>query len=131
MPPTKTLAKQPAVLGFIAAIVLLTVSLMLTPAASAGTYPMYQCAAGVPSVSPGWSVFGNDTLADTVLSDTCSAGGSIGVYVFTEEHGGIVTENGHSGSQVGLQIDVPGSVPAVTKASCRSNSRSFNICQRG
>ena len=75
---------------------------------------MYQCAAGVPSVSPGWSVFGYNTQADTVLSDTCSAGGSIGVYVFTEEHGGIVTENGHSGSQVGLQIDVPGSVPAVT-----------------
>jgi hypothetical protein len=96
------------------AIVLLTASFMLAPAASAGTYPMYQCAAGVPAVSPGWSVFGNNTQADTVLSDTCSAGGSIGVYVFTEEHGGIVTENGHSGSQVGLQIDVPGSVPAVT-----------------
>ncbi len=96
------------------AIVLLTASFMLAPAASAGTYPMYQCAAGVPAVSPGWSVFGNNTQADTVLSDTCSAGGSIGVYVFTEEHGGVVTENGHSGSQVGLQIDIPGSVPAVT-----------------
>jgi hypothetical protein len=68
----------------------------------------------MPAVSPGWTVFGNDTLADTVLSNSCSAGGSIGVYVFTEERGGIVTENGHSGSQVGLQVDVPGSLPGVT-----------------
>ncbi len=114
MTPTKPFAKQLAVLGLAVAIIVLTASLMLAPTASAGTYPMYQCAAGVPSVSPGWNVFGYNTQADTVLSDTCSAGGSIGVYVFTEEHGGIVTENGHSGSQVGLQIDVPGSVPAVT-----------------
>jgi hypothetical protein len=95
------------------AIALLAAGLLFTTAASAGTYPMYQCAAGVPAVSAGWSVFGFNTQADTVLSDTCSAGGSIGVYVFTEEHGGIVTENGHSGSEVGLRLDVPGSVPGV------------------
>jgi hypothetical protein len=87
---------------------------VLTASASAGTYPMYQCSAAVPAVSPGWSVFGNDTQAVTVLSNTCSAGGSIGDYVFTNEQGGVVTENGHSGSQVGLQIDVPGNLPGVT-----------------
>ncbi|HEX5308926.1 MAG TPA: hypothetical protein VFW38_07590 [Solirubrobacteraceae bacterium] len=93
---------------------LLTVSLMFTTTARAGTYPMYQCSAAMPSVSPGWTVFGNNTLADTVLSNSCSSGGSIGVYVFTNEQGGVVTENGHSGSQIGLQIAVPGSVPGVT-----------------
>ena len=82
--------------------------------ASAGTYPMYQCAPGVPAVSPGWSVFGNNTNANTVLSNSCSAGGSIGDYVFTDEQAGAVTENGESGSQVGLRIDVPGSAPGVT-----------------
>ncbi len=100
--------------ALIAVSVLFVACLLFTAGADAGTYPMYQCAAGMPAVSAGWSVFGNDTLADTVLSDSCSAGGSIGVYVFTEEHGGVVTENGHSGSQVGLQIAVPGSVPGVT-----------------
>jgi hypothetical protein len=94
--------------------VLLEMSVVLTASASAGTYPMYQCSAAVPAVSPGWSVFGNDTQAVTVLSNTCSAGGSIGDYVFTNEQGGVVTENGHSGSQVGLQIDVPGNLPGVT-----------------
>ncbi len=75
---------------------------------------MYQCAPGVPAVSPGWSVFGNTTNANTVLSNTCSAGGSIGDYVFTDGQAGAVTENGESGSQVGLRIDVPGSAPGVT-----------------
>ncbi len=82
--------------------------------AQAGTYPMYQCAPGVPAVSPGWSVFGNTTNANTVLSNTCSAGGSIGDYVFTDGQAGAVTENGESGSQVGLRIDVPGGAPGVT-----------------
>ena len=82
--------------------------------AQAGTYPMYQCAPGVPAVSPGWSVFGNTTNANTVLSNGCSAGGSIGDYVFTDGQAGAVTENGESGSQVGLRIDVPGSAPGVT-----------------
>jgi hypothetical protein len=49
-----------------------------------------------------------------VLSNTCSAGGSIGDYVFTDGQAGAVTENGESGSQVGLRIDVPGSAPGVT-----------------
>jgi hypothetical protein len=82
--------------------------------AQAGTYPMYQCAPGVPAVSPGWSVFGNTTNANTVLSNGCSAGGSIGDYVFTDGQAGAVTENGESGSQVGLRIDVPGGAPGVT-----------------
>ena len=82
--------------------------------AQAGTYPMYQCAPGVPAVSPGWSVFGNTTNANTVLSNSCSAGGSIGDYVFTDGQAGAVTENGESGSQVGLRIDVPGGAPGVT-----------------
>jgi hypothetical protein len=82
--------------------------------AQAGTYPMYQCAPGVPAVSPGWSVFGNTTNANTVLSNGCSAGGSIGDYVFTDGQAGAVTENGDSGSQVGLRIDVPGGAPGVT-----------------
>jgi hypothetical protein len=94
--------------------VLFASGLALAPSASAGTYPMYQCAPGVPAVSPGWSVFGNTTNANTVLSNTCSAGGSIGDYVFTDGQAGAVTENGESGSQVGLRIDVPGSAPGVT-----------------
>jgi hypothetical protein len=97
-----------------AAALLFASGLALAPSASAGTYPMYQCAPGVPAVSPGWSVFGNTTNANTVLSNTCSAGGSIGDYVFTNGQAGAVTENGESGSQVGLQIDVPNSVPGVT-----------------
>jgi hypothetical protein len=82
--------------------------------AQAGTYPMYQCAPGVPAVSPGWNVFGSTTNANTVLSNGCSAGGSIGDYVFTDGQAGAVTENGESGSQVGLRIDVPGGTPGVT-----------------
>jgi hypothetical protein len=91
-----------------------TIALAAASAASAGTYPMYQCAPGTPAVSPGWSVFGVNTNASTVLWNTCSTGGAIGDYVSSNEQAGAVTENGHSGSQVGLQIDVPGSAPDVT-----------------
>ena len=82
--------------------------------ALAGTYPMYQCSPGTEAVSPGWSVFGVDTYASTVLSNTCSASGSIGDYVASNEQAGAVTENGHSGSQVGLKVAVPASSPDVT-----------------
>jgi hypothetical protein len=113
--PTSTIARWLAGRAPIAAATVLFASgLALAPSASAGTYPMYQCAPGVPAVSPGWSVFGNTTNANTVLSNTCSAGGSIGDYVFTDGQAGAVTENGESGSQVGLRIDVPGSAPGVT-----------------
>src|ERR1700677_120209 len=113
--PTSTIARWLAGRAPIAAATVLFASvLVLAPSASAGTYPMYQCAPGVPAVSPGWSVFGNTTNANTVLSNTCSAGGSIGDYVFTDGQAGAVTENGESGSQVGLRIDVPGGAPGVT-----------------
>src|ERR1700731_3903827 len=59
--------------------------------ASAGTYPMYQCAPGTPAVSPGWSVYGINTEASTVLSNTCSSGGAIGDSVASNEQGGAVT----------------------------------------
>jgi hypothetical protein len=88
--------------------------LMLAPSASAGTYPMHQCAPGVPAVSPGWSVFGDTTNANTVLSNGCSAGGSLGDYVYTEGQVGAVTQNDGNGSDVGLRIDVPNSAPGVT-----------------
>ena len=114
MTPINTFVQRPGVVRLVVAITLLATSSMFAPTASAGTYPMYQCSAAVPAVSPGWSVFSNNTQADTVLSNSCSAGGSIGDYVFTNEQAGVVTENGHSGSQVGLQIDVPGSLPGVT-----------------
>jgi hypothetical protein len=91
-----------------------TLALAGASSASAGTYPMYQCAPGIPAVSPGWSVFGVDTNASTVLWNTCSTGGAIGDYVSSNEQAGAVTENGHSGSQVGLQLDVPGSAPDVS-----------------
>ncbi len=112
--PTNTLAKRSARRALIAVASLLFASSMaLAPSASAGTYSMYQCAPGVPAVSPGWSVFGTDTNATTVLSNGCSAGGSIGDSVSTDEEIGAVTENGKSGSQVGLQIDVPNSAPGI------------------
>ncbi len=91
-----------------------TIALAGAPPANAGTYLMYQCAPGTPAVSPGWSVFGVNTNASTVLWNTCSTGGAIGDYVSSNEQAGAVTENGHSGSQVGLAIDVPGSAPDVT-----------------
>ncbi len=90
------------------------VALVAASAASARTYPMYQCAPGIAAVSPGWSVYGINTDASTVLSNTCSAGGAIGDYVFSNEQAGAVTESANKGSEVGLQIDVPGSVPDVT-----------------
>ena len=82
--------------------------------ASAGTYPMHQCAPGTPVVSPGWSVYGINTDASSVLSNTCSSGGAIGDSVASNEQAGAVTENGHSGSLVGLQVNVPPSAPDVT-----------------
>jgi hypothetical protein len=89
--------------------------LLSFPSARAGTYPMYQCGGGTTSVAPGWSAFGNDTQASTVISNGCSAGGTLGVYAFTGQPGA-VTENGDSGSQVGLALGVPASVPDVTIA---------------
>ena len=113
--PNNTLAKRFAGRTLIAAAtLLLAASLVIAPSASAGTYPMYQCAPGVPAVSPGWSVFANNTNATTLISNGCSAGGSIGDSVSTDEQAGAVTENGKSGSQVGLQIDVPNSASGVT-----------------
>ncbi len=91
-----------------------TLALVSASVASAGTYPMYQCSPGTEAVSPGWSVFGYNTNASTVLWNTCSAGGAIGDYVSSDEQAGAVTENGHSGSQVGLALDVPGSAPDVS-----------------
>lgn len=88
---------------------------------------MYQCVPGTPAVSPGWSVFGNQTNANTVLSNTCSAGGSIGNYVFTNGQSGAVTENGSSGSQVGLQIKVPSSAPDVTIQSISAEVRASSV----
>jgi hypothetical protein len=82
--------------------------------ASAGTYPMHQCAPGTPAVSPGWSVFGNGTNASTVLTNSCSSGGSLGDYVFSHGTPGAVEEDGSNGSQVGLAVGVPGSAPDVT-----------------
>ncbi len=91
-----------------------TIALVSPPAANAGTYPMYQCSPGTEAVSPGWSVFGYNTNASTVLWNTCSTGGAIGDYVSSDEQAGAVTENGHSGSQVGLALDVPGRAPDVS-----------------
>lgn len=82
--------------------------------ASAGTYPDYQCAPGAWAVSPGWSVYANSTIASTVLSNSCSTGGSIGDYVFTNGQPGDVTENGSSGSQVALALNVPSTTPDVS-----------------
>ncbi len=96
-----------------AATVLIGSSLVIASSASAGTYPMEQCAPGVPAISPGWSVFGEMTNANTLLSNTCAAGGSIGDYVFTNGQVGAVTESGDSGSQVGLSVGVPNSAPGI------------------
>ena len=54
-------------------------------------------------------MFGVNTNTSSVLWNTCSTGGAIGDSVASNEQAGAVTENGHSGSQVGLQIDVPAS----------------------
>jgi hypothetical protein len=101
-----------------AATILLTTALLvlgLAPSANAGTYPMYQCSPGAEAVASGWYVAAaSDTKAVTVLSNNCSTGGALGDSVSTDESGGMVTENGHSGSQVALALSVPSSAPDVT-----------------
>jgi hypothetical protein len=97
--------------------ILLTAAVLvlgLVSSASAGTYPMYQCSPGAEAVAPGWYVAAADTKAVTVLTNSCSTGGALGDSVSTEESAGMVTENGHSGSQVALSLGVPGSAPNVT-----------------
>jgi hypothetical protein len=97
------------------AIMLVACALVVVPSANAGTYPMYQCSPGAEAVSPGWYVAAaSDTKAVTVLTNNCSTGGALGDSVSTEESAGLVTENGHSGSQVALSLGVPGSAPDVT-----------------
>ncbi len=89
--------------------------LLVAPSlASAGTYPMYQCGTSTSAVAPGWSVYGINTEASTVLTNDCGSGGPLGDYVFSNEQPGAVTENGSSGSQVGLALDVPSSAPDVS-----------------
>jgi hypothetical protein len=113
--PSSVLAKRFVGRALTAAAALLFASgLALAPSASAGTYPMYQCAPSIPAVSPGWSVYGINTNASTVLWNTCSTGGAIGDYVSSNEQAGAVTESANSGSQVGLMVAVPGSAPDVT-----------------
>jgi hypothetical protein len=82
--------------------------------ASAGTYPMHQCGAGTSAVAPGWSVYGINTEASTVLTNDCGSAGALGDYVFSNEQPGAVTENGSSGSQVALTVNVPASAPDVS-----------------
>lgn len=94
-------------------LVALALALAFTPAARAGSYPMYQCSPGAPGVSPGWSTYGFQTSASTVLSNTCASGGAIGNYVFSNGQAGAVTESGSSGSQVGLAVNVPPSASGV------------------
>ena len=113
--PSSVLAKRFVGRALTAAAALLFASgLALAQSASAGTYPMYQCAPSIPAVSPGWSVYGINTNASTVLWNTCSTGGAIGDYVSSNEQAGAVTESANSGSQVGLMVAVPGSAPDVT-----------------
>lgn len=88
---------------------------LLSAAADAGTYPMYQCTPSNPSVSGGWSVYSFQSEASTVLSNGCSAsGGTLGDYVFSHGQAGAVTEDGDQGSQVGLALEAPGSAPDIT-----------------
>jgi hypothetical protein len=95
--------------------VLTTVAAMLAATgARAGTYPMYQCGRASSAVAPGWSVYSFTTVASTVLSNTCANGGAIGDYVFSGGQPGAVTENGSSGSEVGLALNVPAGAPGVT-----------------
>ncbi len=98
----ESIRRQFVVVPIAGAVCVLLVLTMPAANASAGTYPMSQCSAAVPAVSPGWSTFGNNTNANTALSNTCSAGGSIGDYVFTNEQAGVVTENGSSGGRVSV-----------------------------
>src|ERR1700683_361803 len=76
---------SPARRSGLVALAVGALALVSVPAASAGTYPMYQCSPGTEAVSPGWSVFGYNTNASTVLWNTCSTGGAIGVYVASDE----------------------------------------------
>ena len=99
---------------FASALAAAVVGFVGVPAARAGTYPMHQCAPNIPAVSPGWSVYGINTNASTVLWNTCSTGGAIGDYPSSNEQAGAVTESANSGSQVGLMVGVPGSAPDVT-----------------
>ena len=97
------------------AAVAIGVTWQLSATALAGSYPMYQCTASTPALAPGWGVFGFSTLASTVLTNTCAnSGGAIGDYVFSNQQPGAVTENGSSGSQVGLELTVPAAYPDVT-----------------
>jgi hypothetical protein len=96
------------------AATLAILALAMPSIAAAGTYPMYQCASSDENVAPGWSVYSFNSDASTVLSNSCSGGGSLGDYVFSHGQPGAVEENGASGSQVGLQVDVPGSAPDVS-----------------
>jgi hypothetical protein len=100
---------------------LIAVALLAAPAASAGTYPMYQCGSGTSAVAPGWSVFSFNTIASTVLSNTCANGGAIGDYVFSDNQPGAVTEAGTDGSEVGIAVTVPTSLPNITIASISAN----------
>ena len=104
-----------------AAITLCCTTLTFTPTATAGTYPMYQCTSSLAAVSPGWSVIASETNASTILTDTCSVGGSISDYVFTNKQAGIVTENAGDGSSVGLAINVPASTPGITIHAIQAN----------
>ena len=98
----------------LAALLAVVASLGFAAAARAGSYPMYQCTASSAGVSPGWSTYGFTTLASTVLSDECGGGGRLGLYAFSNGQAGAVTENGSSGSQIGLALGVPSSVPDVS-----------------
>jgi hypothetical protein len=118
--PLSRLKCSPLRAGLFALIACATILACCAPA-MAGTYPMYQCAPGAPAVSPGWSVYGFDTLASTVLTNSCASGGRIGDYVFSNGQAGAVTENGSNGSQVDLAIEVPASAPDVTIQSISAN----------
>jgi hypothetical protein len=96
------------------AVLAIATTMSLPTVASAKTYLMHQCSAGVPAVSQGWAAYGSTTLAVTSLSNNCSAGGMLGDYVYSNGQPGAVTENGNGGSQVGLALSVPGSAPNVT-----------------
>jgi hypothetical protein len=98
-------------LGVLAAVACLLAAPSL---AGAGTYPMHQCGAGTSAVAPGWSVYGINTEASTVISNDCGSGGPLGDQVASNERAGAVTENGSSGSQVGLAVNVPASAPDVS-----------------
>jgi hypothetical protein len=115
---TQSLSLMPRRLSLLAplALTIMIVVLAPVPSARAGTYPMYQCDASAShtGVAPGWSAFGNSTNASTVLTNSCSSGGSLGDYVFSHGQAGAVEEDGSNGSQVGLAVGVPGSAPDVT-----------------